>query len=86
MHALHSSVDRGALSQSHIIISCVEIGVWSAECFLALNFVKICLQTPNGSQKQGKSYSIPLRPKGAQNVLNLSDEVKILDLSRGSLP
>jgi hypothetical protein len=33
--------------------------------------------------KQGTSYSHPMKQRWAQNMLNLSDKVKILDLLKG---
>jgi hypothetical protein len=54
--------------------------------FLYFNFVKICLPKSKWCQeKQGKNYSNTPKPQRAHNVLNLSDEVKILDFLKGGL-
>jgi hypothetical protein len=51
--------------------------VSSAEYFLALNFVKICLPKANGATQIKVKVMVALpSAKRAHNVLNLSDKVK----------
>jgi hypothetical protein len=56
-------------------VTCVQIIVWLAECFPALNFVKICLP---------KSKWCP-QSKEKVNGLSLNDKVKVLGLLKGSM-
>jgi hypothetical protein len=65
---------RKALSESQIIVSCVEIFVFRAECSPALTYVKICLP---------QSKWCPNKVK--VNLLNLSDKVRIWDLLKGNM-
>jgi hypothetical protein len=65
-------------------------------CQLCLNHCMICwvfpwpnfekIRLPNSkrcSKKRGKSYTDPPKPKRTCNVLNLSNEAKLLDLLKG---
>jgi hypothetical protein len=49
---LHSSLMQSTHSVPYYQLVIVEIIVWSAECFPALNFVKICLPKSKWCKKK----------------------------------
>jgi hypothetical protein len=65
----------GSSQSVYVTVSRISIILWSAECFPALNFVKVCLL---------KSKWCP-KSKVKINVLNLSGKVKVLDLLKARI-
>jgi hypothetical protein len=58
---------REALS----VVSCVSISVWSAECFLALNFVKICLPKSKWCPQNKVKFMVVILPSQKGHVICL---------------